>query len=99
MKKIILGILIITNTVIAQTKPTATPTNLKQPKLVVGIVVDQMRQDYIYRYWNKFGNGGFKKLINEGYSIETLSIIMFQLILVQDMPPFTQVQARLHMAL
>ncbi|MBK6984118.1 MAG: alkaline phosphatase family protein [Bacteroidetes bacterium] len=30
-------------------------------------MVDQMRQDYIYRYWNKFGNGGFKKLINEGY--------------------------------
>lgn len=42
-------------------------TKLKQPKLVVGIVVDQMRQDYIYRYWEKFGNGGFKKLIQEGY--------------------------------
>jgi predicted AlkP superfamily pyrophosphatase or phosphodiesterase len=42
-------------------------TSLKQPKLVIGIVVDQMRQDYIYRYWNKFGNGGFKKLIQEGY--------------------------------
>jgi len=41
--------------------------NLKQPKLVVGIVVDQMRADYIYRYWNKFGNGGFKKMINEGF--------------------------------
>ena len=37
------------------------------PKLVIGIVVDQMRQDYIYRYWDKFGNGGFKKLIQEGY--------------------------------
>lgn len=42
-------------------------TSLKQPKLVIGIVVDQMRQDYIYRYWDKFGNGGFKKLIQEGY--------------------------------
>lgn len=42
-------------------------TELRQPKLVVGIVVDQMRHDYIYRYWNKYGNGGFKKLINEGY--------------------------------
>lgn len=40
---------------------------LPQPKLVVGIVVDQMRHDYIYRYWNKFGNGGFKKIINEGF--------------------------------
>lgn len=49
----------------SQTKP-VTP-ELKQPKLVVGIVVDQMRHDYIYRYWNKYGNGGFKKIINEGF--------------------------------
>lgn len=67
MKKILIGIIVITNSVIAQTKTTAVVTELKQPKLVVGIVVDQMRQDYIYRYWNKFGNGGFKKIINEGY--------------------------------
>lgn len=46
---------------------TANQSKLKQPKLVIGIVVDQMRHDYIYRYWNKFGNGGFKKIINEGY--------------------------------
>lgn len=39
----------------------------KAPKLVVGIVVDQMRTDYIYRYWNRFGEGGFKRLVNEGF--------------------------------
>jgi predicted AlkP superfamily pyrophosphatase or phosphodiesterase len=39
----------------------------KAPKLVVGIVVDQMRTDYIYRYWNRFGEGGFKRLANEGF--------------------------------
>lgn len=39
----------------------------EQPKLVVGIVVDQMRMDYIYRYWDKFGEEGFKTLVNEGY--------------------------------
>lgn len=38
-----------------------------KPKLVVGIVVDQMRYDYIYRYWNKFGNDGFKRLVNQGF--------------------------------
>lgn len=65
MKKII-TFLIFTNSLLAQTKPT-TSSELKQPKLVVGIVVDQMRHDYIYRYWNKFGNGGFKKIINDGY--------------------------------
>lgn len=37
------------------------------PKLVVGIVVDQMRADYIKRFWNKFGPGGFKRLVNEGF--------------------------------
>ena len=36
------------------------------PKLVVGVVVDQMRTDYIYRFWNNFGEGGFKRLIGEG---------------------------------
>ena len=31
-----------------------------KPKLVVGIVVDQMRFDYIYRFWEDFGDGGLK---------------------------------------
>ena len=38
----------------------------QRPKLVVGIVVDQMRIDYLYRYWDKFEDKGFKKLVNEG---------------------------------
>lgn len=38
-----------------------------QPKLVVGIVVDQMRADYIYRYWDKFEEGGFKRMIADGF--------------------------------
>ena len=40
---------------------------IEKPKLVVGIVVDQMRYDYIYRFWDDFGNDGFKRLINEGH--------------------------------
>lgn len=40
----------------------------KKPKLVVGIVIDQMKQDYITRFWSKFSDGGFKKLVNEGFS-------------------------------
>lgn len=39
----------------------------KRPKLVVGIVVDQMRQDYIFRYWDKFGENGIKRLLRNGY--------------------------------
>jgi predicted AlkP superfamily pyrophosphatase or phosphodiesterase len=37
-----------------------------KPKLIIGIVVDQMRYDYIDRYWKKFGEDGFKRLVNEG---------------------------------
>lgn len=38
----------------------------KAPKLVVVLSVDQMRNDYLSRYWNKFQSGGFKRLMNEG---------------------------------
>jgi len=38
------------------------------PKLVVGIVVDQMRYDYLTRFWNQYGEGGFKRLVNEGFN-------------------------------
>lgn len=48
------------------TKSTSATVNAK-PKLVVGIVIDQMRYDYIYRYWDKYGNDGFKRLVNEGF--------------------------------
>ncbi len=40
----------------------------EKPKLVVGVVVDQMRWDYLDRYYHLFGNDGFRRLINEGYS-------------------------------
>ncbi len=36
------------------------------PKLIIGIVVEGMRYDYLYRFWDNFGEGGFKKLIEEG---------------------------------
>ncbi|MCZ2248780.1 MAG: alkaline phosphatase family protein [Bacteroidia bacterium] len=39
----------------------------QKPKLVIGIVVDQMRVDYLYRYQSKFGEGGFKRLMNNGF--------------------------------
>ncbi|MBI3481370.1 MAG: alkaline phosphatase family protein, partial [Bacteroidetes bacterium] len=40
-----------------------------KPKLIVGIVVDQMRQEYLYRFENKFGENGFKRLINGGFML------------------------------
>lgn len=39
-----------------------------QPKLVVGIVVDQMRFDHLYKYRSRFSNGGFNRIMREGYN-------------------------------
>ena len=48
---------------------------LQRPRLVVGIVVDQMRWDYLYRYYDRYaGNGGFKRLLNQGFSCENTLI-------------------------
>lgn len=47
---------------------------IARPKLVVGIVVDQMRWDYLYRYYNRYGPGGFKRLMGEGFSCENTLI-------------------------
>ncbi|MBJ6117797.1 alkaline phosphatase family protein [Pontibacter sp. BT310] len=43
---------------------------IDRPKLVVGIVVDQMRYDFLYRYWDKYGNDGFKKLVQQGFNFK-----------------------------
>ncbi|RME02369.1 MAG: alkaline phosphatase family protein [Bacteroidetes bacterium] len=37
------------------------------PRLVIGITVDQMRYDYLYKYWNDLGEGGFKRLLGQGF--------------------------------
>lgn len=49
--------------------------DIKRPKLVVGIVVDQMRWDFLYRYYDRYQqNGGFKRLVHEGFSCENTMI-------------------------
>lgn len=52
----------------AQPQPSPAPNPTQRPKLVVGIVVDQMRWDFLYRYWSAYGTGGFKRLLGEGYA-------------------------------
>ena len=44
-----------------------------KPKLVIGIVVDQMRYDYLYKYSGDYGAEGFKKLLNEGFAYHNAS--------------------------
>ncbi|GAC1605262.1 MAG: alkaline phosphatase family protein [Hymenobacter sp.] len=68
MKKILPFVLaaLLAGPALAQKAHTAVP----RPKLVVGIVIDQMRYDYLYRYWSKFGAGGFRRLLAQGFSFE-----------------------------
>ncbi|MEP1097243.1 MAG: alkaline phosphatase PafA [Cyclobacteriaceae bacterium] len=39
----------------------------EKPKLFVGIVVDQMKMEYLNRFYDKFSEGGFKRLVEDGY--------------------------------
>ena len=73
LKKIVLLILLPVS-VFCQEK-TGIANNNSRPKLVVGIVVDQMRWDYLYRYYDRFSNDGFKRLLQDGFSCATESLI------------------------
>ncbi|QNL50897.1 alkaline phosphatase family protein [Olivibacter sp. SDN3] len=48
--------------------------HVERPKLMVGIMVDQMRWDYLYRYFDRYSDGGFKRLLNQGYTCENTYI-------------------------
>lgn len=41
--------------------------DVERPKIVIGLVVDQMRWDYLYRYYDRYSNNGFKRLLRNGY--------------------------------
>ncbi|MBE8713067.1 alkaline phosphatase PafA [Sphingobacterium hungaricum] len=45
-----------------------------KPKLVVGLMVDQMRWDYLYRFADRYSDNGFKRLLREGFSCENTLI-------------------------
>lgn len=64
MKKAILFLIFILPLIATAQKK----TDAGKPKLVVGIVIDQMRYDYIYTYWDKLSANGFKKLVTKGYN-------------------------------
>lgn len=41
---------------------------LRRPRLVVGLMVDQMRWDYLIRYADHYGEGGLRRLLGEGWN-------------------------------
>ena len=71
---ILIGIFSFTGS-IAQPETPTPDEKISRPKLVVGIVIDQMRWDYLYRYYNRYdAKGGFKRLITQGFSCENTFI-------------------------
>ncbi len=52
----------------------STQAQTTKPKLVVGIVIDQMRWDYLYKYKEQYGAKGFNRLLKEGFTAENTMI-------------------------
>ena len=44
----------------------------QRPKLVVGIVVDQMKMEYLYRFSDDFTPNGFKRIMANGYTFQNM---------------------------
>lgn len=42
------------------------------PRLIVGIVVDQMRDEYLQRFHEKFAEDGFRRLLDEGFRFKEM---------------------------
>lgn len=53
---------------LAQTVDKKTTNKVIKPKLVIGIVVDQMRMEYLYRFESDFTENGFKRIMNNGFT-------------------------------
>jgi predicted AlkP superfamily pyrophosphatase or phosphodiesterase len=41
-----------------------------KPKLIVGVVIDQMRAEYLYRFQDNYTENGFKRLLREGFNVK-----------------------------
>lgn len=82
MKKIVLTLALLTISLANAQKAEKNKTQeLKRPKLVVGIVIDQMKTEYLYRFADDFTEHGFKRLLREGF--------MFHNMHYNYMPTFT----------
>ncbi len=60
---IFLSILLFSNSTYSQRIEKQT---IQKPTLIIGIVIEQMRFEYLYRFWDKLSDGGFKKLVLGG---------------------------------
>ena len=80
-----ISFLFIINISSAQRRKIIPPDN---PTLIIGLVIEDMRYDYLYRFWDNFGEGGFKKLIDEGTLCKNAS---YNYMLTQTAPGFATI--------
>lgn len=73
MQKIVLILLFVVSHLVSNGCIAQASSNNK-PKIIVGLMVDQMRWDYLYKYRERYGEGGFKRLLSEGFSCENTMI-------------------------
>ncbi|GAA5224738.1 alkaline phosphatase family protein [Membranihabitans marinus] len=76
MKTLYTALLLIFIAFIQPSKTEAQQVNpeASKPKLIVGVVVDQMRWDFLYRYQDRYVDGGFKRMLREGFTCENAQI-------------------------
>ena len=75
MKKFLIAPLFFAVLIGRAQKPVKESSAISHPKLVVGIVVDQMRWDYLTRYYPLFqANGGFRRMLGDGFSFDNTQI-------------------------
>jgi predicted AlkP superfamily pyrophosphatase or phosphodiesterase len=49
---------------------TSNAQQVEKPKLIVGVVIDQMRAEYLYRFQENYTENGFKRLMREGFNVK-----------------------------
>ena len=74
MKKLLILISFIAYSSLSFAQTTKPVAQNARPKLVVGLVIDQMRWDFLYRYYDRYSSGGFKRLMNDGFNCENTFI-------------------------
>lgn len=63
MKNLLFGLILF-----SLSAPYLAKAQKENPKIVVGIIVDQMRQEYIHRFRHQFTEGGFNRILNDGFA-------------------------------
>lgn len=68
IKTLIIGLFLFNACQLVKDEGMSPKTHYETPDLVISLIVDQMRPDYIYKFWDHYEEGGIKRLINEGHT-------------------------------